>query len=46
MKLCAESDGVILAVRADKDTMPQIRMLAEQMKVAQIPLKGYILNRE
>ena len=46
MKMCAQCDGVILAVRADKDTMPQIRTLAEQMKVAQIPLKGYILNRE
>jgi len=46
MKICAQSEGVILAVRADRDTMPQIRALAEQMKVAQIPLKGYILNRE
>lgn len=46
MKMCAQSAGVILAVRADRDTMPQIRTLAEQMKVAQIPLKGYILNRE
>lgn len=43
MRTCAECDSVILAVRVDRDNMNQIRVLVQQMQVAQIHLAGYVL---
>lgn len=46
MKMCAESDGVILAVRADRDRLNQIRVILDSLQVAGIPLLGYMLMKE